>query len=516
MLKKNEYYIAYSKNGDDRFRASSGGIGTAVTKFLLSNEEFCTSITFVFDVDLCMYVPKLIYSENEINICGSVYQDIDLIRFIRENIEKIKGGIVLTCAPCQVTPIRSLLNRRNIKNFIISYSCSGQTSIDGTWCYYRFLKINKRDVTNIQYRGNGWPSGIQISLRDGRVIRKDNWTEPWITIHQSNLFKPKRCLFCKLDSGKHSDMNLADPWLNEYITEEHLGATLCTICSHVGKVVFEKMCSLKKIESVPSSYNDYSIAEKPNVQKEINLYAEKDYKSKVAKIVGNRLYRNLVMKSFTIMKFHVQFLGLVRFFTMKRNFMNKFNKLIGKICTKLRVSFYKRKIGGYDSNFYMEKGIEMLNPQCIYFGKNVGVGAGTFFGPVINYAGVTYNPKILVGEGTWIGKHCSIAAINKVEIGKNVLFAGHVHITDHSHGYEDISMDVRSQPLTCKGPVIIEDDCWLGFSCEILSGVHIGKHCVVAARSVVTKDIPDYCIVAGNPAKVIKKYNEKTHEWMRV
>lgn len=84
------------------------------------------------------------------------------------------------------------------------------------------------------------------------------------------------------------------------------------------------------------------------------------------------------------------------------------------------------------------------------------------------------------------------------------MFAGYVHITDHSHGYEDINTPISNQPLVSKGTVIIEDDCWLGFGCEILSGGHIGKHSIVAAKAVVTKDIPPYSIVAGNPARIIK------------
>lgn len=93
------------------------------------------------------------------------------------------------------------------------------------------------------------------------------------------------------------------------------------------------------------------------------------------------------------------------------------------------------------------------------------------------------------------------------------MFAGYVHVTDHSHGYEDITKSIKEQPLISKGPVIIEDNCWLGFNSEVLSGVHIGKNSVVAAHAVVTKDVPPYSIVAGNPAKIVKQYNFETHEW---
>ncbi len=191
-------------------------------------------------------------------------------------------------------------------------------------------------------------------------------------------------------------------------------------------------------------------------------------------------------------------------------------KIIMKILNGIRFRFYKKKLGAFDKRFFIAENVEVNNPQCVYLGKNVSIGSNTYLGPVTKYVGIAYDPKIVIGEGTWVGKNCSIAAIKRVEIGKNVLFAGHVHITDHSHGYEDISKPMNVQPLISKGPVIIEDDCWLGFSCEILSGVHIGKHCVVAARAVVTKDVPAYSIVAGNPAKVIKRYDEESGKWVRV
>lgn len=516
MLKNKEYYIGFSKNSDERYMASSGGVGTAIMRHLLSLPEYGTGITFVFDAKLCMYVPKMIYTESDINVCGSVYQDINMIRFIKENIELIKDGIVLSCGPCQVTPIRTMLNRKGIKNFIISYCCSGQTTIEGTWCFYKFLGIKKNDVVNMQYRGNGWPSGIQVWLKNGTVVKKDNWAEPWSSIHQSNVFKPKRCLFCKLDLGKFADINLADPWLERYKKNEKNGATLCIINSEYGKKIFEDMITNNCIEVIPSNYDEYAVAERPNVLKEISLQSESLYKKCIAKLVGINFYRMLATINQKTLKLHNFLQRVIRFVLKKRKFLHIVSRVIEKVESKIRMLYYKKILGGYDSNFSIGPNIVMNNPQCVYFGKNVGVGANTYFGPVIEYMGVVYNPKIVIGEGTWIGKNCSIAAINRVEVGKHVLFAGHVHITDHSHGYEDITNPMAVQRLTSKGPVVIEDDCWLGFSCEILSGVHVGKHSVVAARAVITKDVPAYSIVAGNPARVIKKYDMEQKKWVRV
>lgn len=186
------------------------------------------------------------------------------------------------------------------------------------------------------------------------------------------------------------------------------------------------------------------------------------------------------------------------------------------IIAKIRYLRWCKKLGSHNSGFIIHPHCDIHNADRIHLGKGVGIGSYTYLGPVIEDHGNKYNPSITIGEGTWVGKHCSIAAIGDVKIGKNVLFAGYVHITDHSHGYEDITRPITPQPLITKGPVIIEDDCWLGFNCEILSGVHIGKHSVVAARSVVTKDVPPYSIVAGNPAKIVKQYNFETKQWEKV
>lgn len=183
---------------------------------------------------------------------------------------------------------------------------------------------------------------------------------------------------------------------------------------------------------------------------------------------------------------------------------------------RIRKYSLRKKLGAVQNDFFIAKDVTMLNPQCIYMQDGSSVAENVYLGPIVNYAGIEYSPKIIIGENTHIAKNGSIACIDRVEIGKNVLFARNVHITDHSHGYEDINRPITPQPLISKGPVIIEDDCWLGFNCEILSGVHIGKHCVVAARAVVTKDVPPYSIVAGNPARVVKQYNIETRRWEKI
>lgn len=190
--------------------------------------------------------------------------------------------------------------------------------------------------------------------------------------------------------------------------------------------------------------------------------------------------------------------------------------IITIIKRKLSKLYWSRKFGSMAGFVNMGKNITFQHPECLHFGKGVGIGKYAYFLPCTEYAGIKYSPTIIIGDGTWIGIRNSFACIDKIEVGKNVLFAGYVHITDHSHGYENIEEPITWQKLISKGPVIIEDDCWLGFGCEILSGVHIGKHAIVAARAVVTRDVPPYSIVAGNPAKILKQYNFESKQWERV
>lgn len=509
-----EYYIGHATNKNIRYQASSGGIGSVIIKYLLSSNEYGTSISFMFNKEKCMYQPKLIYKEEDLNICGSIYQDINLIDFIKNNIKYIKKGIIVTCAPCQVKAIRFLLNKNNIKNFIISFSCSGQTTIEGTWCFYKFAGIKKDDIINMQYRGNGWPSGIQVWTKNGdEKLSFKNYTEPWATIHSSYLFRPKRCFYCKLDTGRNADISLADPWLKKYIDNDKFGNTLLCINTSDGDVIINNLIKREIIKCIRASYNDYAIAQKPNILKEQRLCTQKSYYKYLDIISHNQLYHKWAISSLRHMRIHNRlFWCLHKIYNIKNMHLKIYKKIKG-LNIKLKNYFIFKKLGGYKSGSVIFKNVKIKNPHSIFLGNNVGIGENTFLGPVIEYAGIVYNPKIIIGDGTWVGINCSIAAINKVEIGKNVLFAGSVHITDHSHGYEDISKPIAPQTLITKGPVIIDDNCWLGFGCEILSGVHIGEHCIVAARAVVTKDVPAYSIVAGNPAKIVKQYNFQTKKW---
>ena len=115
---------------------------------------------------------------------------------------------------------------------------------------------------------------------------------------------------------------------------------------------------------------------------------------------------------------------------------------------------------------------------------------------------------IQVGAGSSIHPGCQLKAyVEPIQIGEGVMIAANVAIYSYDHGMAP-DQPIRRQPLTSKGPIIIHDEAWIGTGAIILSGVTVGEGAVVAAGSVVTKDIPAGAIAAGNPARVIKHRSE--------
>lgn len=120
---------------------------------------------------------------------------------------------------------------------------------------------------------------------------------------------------------------------------------------------------------------------------------------------------------------------------------------------------------------------------------------------------------IEIGNNTMITSRGMI--LGPVLIGNNVVLGIGSQVLGLTHDYEDIEKPIKDQGVSGT-KVIIEDDVWIGGNCVIIQGIKIGKHSLVAAGSVVTKDVEPYTIVAGNPARPIKKYDFDTRTWIKI
>jgi acetyltransferase-like isoleucine patch superfamily enzyme len=109
---------------------------------------------------------------------------------------------------------------------------------------------------------------------------------------------------------------------------------------------------------------------------------------------------------------------------------------------------------------------------------------------------------VIIGDHTRIGIHCTV--IGPVTIGSHVNLAQGITVTALNHNFVETDKRIDEQGISTK-QVTISDDVWIGANAVILPGVTIGRHAVVAAGAVVTKDVPDNCVVGGVPATIIKK-----------
>lgn len=127
-------------------------------------------------------------------------------------------------------------------------------------------------------------------------------------------------------------------------------------------------------------------------------------------------------------------------------------------------------------------------------------------------------PKIVLGKGCGIGRRSTISSKNQIVLEDDVLFAPSVLVMDHNHEFSDLTRPIHAQGVTEGGKIRIEKNCWLGCGVAVLCNtgqLTIGRNSVVGANSVVTRSVPPYSIVAGNPAKLIKSYVPEFGKWSK-
>lgn len=154
----------------------------------------------------------------------------------------------------------------------------------------------------------------------------------------------------------------------------------------------------------------------------------------------------------------------------------------------------------------------VVRPVCIIGGRYICVGDTVKIGKGSTVSAWVFDKKntetkIIIGNNVVIGSYDHITAYNSIIIEDNVLLGKYVTITDNSHGknsVEELSIPPIKRDLYSKGGVIIKKNVWIGDKVTILPNVTIGEGAIVGANSVVTKDVPAFSVVCGNPARVIK------------
>lgn len=174
----------------------------------------------------------------------------------------------------------------------------------------------------------------------------------------------------------------------------------------------------------------------------------------------------------------------------------------------IRSIWLKKKWRYCGENVYVGKIGTIEGPQYISIADNTRFGDYIYITAWDCVNSAHYSPSITIGKNCTFGAFNHITCINQISIGDACLTGKWVTITDNNHGNmtpSEVTIAPGKRLMSSKGAVVIGDNVWIGDKVTILSGVKIGNGVIVAANSVVTKDIPDNCIVGGNPVRILKR-----------
>lgn len=174
--------------------------------------------------------------------------------------------------------------------------------------------------------------------------------------------------------------------------------------------------------------------------------------------------------------------------------------------------YYNMYFKDFGNKSFIKKPLSINGKENISIGANVFIAYKTWLAALPLTGQKDCN--LVIKDNCNIGNFNHIYCTKRIVLEKGVLTADKVYISDNLHGYEDINILIKDQPIRQINEVVIGEGSWLGENVCVL-GVKIGKHCVIGANSVVTHDIPDYCVAVGSPAYIIKRYDFVTNTWKK-
>jgi len=192
-------------------------------------------------------------------------------------------------------------------------------------------------------------------------------------------------------------------------------------------------------------------------------------------------------------------------------FLHYLFNFISRLARRFMTDVYKSSFAEAGKGGSIGYGFKANYPQYVYLGSDVEINDNCWISLAVNTqndAEVLCKPKVRIGSRSYIGRFATIACMQEVTIGNDVLISDRVYIGDCYHGFDRTDLPIKDQNLYSPGAVVIDDGAWIGIGVAILPNVHIGRNAVIGANSVVRCDVPDYHAVAGVPARIIRDLRE--------
>lgn len=190
-------------------------------------------------------------------------------------------------------------------------------------------------------------------------------------------------------------------------------------------------------------------------------------------------------------------------------------KRIFELACKVRNILLFHGYGHIGKATYMLKPMRIVGKKNIYIGDYCSILHHARMETVSGWEKESFHGAIRIGNRTSIEQNCHIIAADELVIGDDCVLSSEVYVADCGHSCDIMEGSVMAQPLFVK-KTSIGNGCFIGTGAKIMPGVKMGSHVVVGANAVVVKDVPDHTMVAGVPAKPIKKYDVKEKQWKRI
>lgn len=188
-----------------------------------------------------------------------------------------------------------------------------------------------------------------------------------------------------------------------------------------------------------------------------------------------------------------------------------FERLLHVVYRSVR---YRRHFKSFGKGAFMSPYSKIENMQHISIGNAATIMSGAWISAYEGHLKDNRSPELVIGDRTYIGHGAVISCVNEVRIGREVTIGDNVQLADTTHKYKTPGVHVLDQGLEV-GRLVIGDRAWIGRNSFIAHSLEIGEQAVVGANSVVTRSVPPFTVVAGSPAKVIKRFDKERGEWVR-
>lgn len=190
------------------------------------------------------------------------------------------------------------------------------------------------------------------------------------------------------------------------------------------------------------------------------------------------------------------------------------NDKIEKVARLKTLIWYQRFFGKIGKRSCIFRPLRLINPHNIFIGDGVRIYSDSRIETIEQWGDIKFSPKVVIGNGTSFEQRLHLTCASKIRIGHDTVVLADVMITDINHVYIEINVNVMKQPLEVK-ETSIGNNCLIGMGSRIMAGSRLGNHCIVGSNAVVNGEFPDYTVIVGIPAKIVKRYDPGSKQWKK-